>query len=168
MSKKLIFRVLIGLLVVLIGIQFIRPDRSTPDVLQGSTFVDLSNTPAEIVDLLEVACYDCHSYNTQYPWYANVAPVSWWIESHVEEGREHFNFSRWGTYTLKERLHKLDEAIEEVREGHMPLDSYTWMHPKAKLSDAQRDQLIAYFIELKSELQDIPPLSPEYRPGIGQ
>ncbi len=163
MSKKLVRIILLSILIVAIGIQFIRPNRQTPETLPGTTLEDLSRPPAEIADLMEMACYDCHSYTTEYPWYANVAPVSWWIADHVEEGREHLNFTTWGAYSYEERIHKVEEAIEEVREGHMPLESYTWMHQEARLTQEQRDQLLTYFVTLKSELQNFPAMPPSVR-----
>lgn len=159
--SKLLKRILLGLLIVIVGIQFIRPSRSVPPSNPQSTFEALNNPPAEIVDLMEVACYDCHTHQTEYPWYANVAPVSWWIGNHISEGRDHFNMTLWGKYNLREKIHKLEEAAEEVNKGHMPENSYTWMHKGAKLSDAQRNQLVVYFTELKEALQSIPP-----RPGM--
>jgi len=96
----------------------------------------------EVAATLEKYCYDCHSNNTVYPWYSEVAPISLWIDGHVEEGKEHFNVSDWATWSLKKKDHKIDELIEEVEEGHMPEDSYTWMH--GSLSELEKEQLIAW------------------------
>ncbi len=155
--SKTMRRIALGVLVFLVVIQFIRPSREVPPLNPGSNFVALNNPPTEIVDLLKSACYDCHSYSTKYPWYANVAPVSWWIGNHIREGREHLNFSTWGKYPFKEQAHKAEEIAEEVGEGHMPEKAYTWMHPEARLTAAQRQQLVEYFTALRAELEFIPP-----------
>jgi len=84
------------------------------------------------------ACGDCHSNETKWPWYSNVAPISWSVVHHVEEGREHFNISTWGV----QKKNKGDEAAEEVEEGEMPLASYLLAHPEARLSDAEKEALI--------------------------
>ncbi|MDH5602807.1 MAG: heme-binding domain-containing protein [Cyclobacteriaceae bacterium] len=96
----------------------------------------------EVAGILKKACYDCHSIKTSYPWYAGVAPVSWWIVSHVNEGREHLDFSNWTDYDAKKRDHKLEELGEEVEEGGMPLNTYLWMHEEARLTQQERTLLI--------------------------
>lgn len=169
MSRKLITKILIGLFIILVISQFIRPSRKTPRVDPNSTFVPLANPPAEIAGLVKTACYDCHSYETKYPWYANIAPVSWLISNHVNEGREHLNFSDWGKYPIKKKIHKAEECVEEIAEGHMPIAGYTWMHADAQLSKAQRDALVAYFEELKTVLGSIPSMpmpTPEGAPML--
>lgn len=156
MSKKWITRILLGFVVLLIASQFIRFDRSRPVTSPDSSFVKLAMPPTEIANLLKVACYDCHSYETTYPWYAQVAPISWWIDNHVNEGREHLNFSTWGSYSLKKQAHKAEEAAEEIEEGHMPERTYPWMHAEARLTAAQRTELSNYFKNLNLELKSIP------------
>ncbi len=127
--------------VIVLGIQFIRPDRSVPKVDPADDLCAALQPPEAVAALLRAACYDCHSYQTQYPWYAEVAPVSWWLAHHVDEGREHVNFSVYGTMPPRDRAEMLEECSEEVLDGHMPLRSYTWMHAKARLSAAQRRTL---------------------------
>ncbi len=156
--SKTIRQILLGALVVLVAIQFIRPSQQTPTPDPSIDFLQLANPPANIVSTLKAACYDCHSYETQYPWYANVAPVSWWISNHIREGRQHLNFSEWGKYNLEKQAHKAEETAEEVAEGHMPLKTYPPMHPEARLTQEQRDQIAAYFEALEVELKSIPPM----------
>lgn len=111
------------------------------------------NIDASISRILTTACYDCHSNETDYPWYDKVAPVSWWVDSHVEEGREELNFSEWANYTEKRKHHKMEELIEEVGDGEMPLSSYTWIHRDASLTDQQRDELIAWAKDYMTHLK---------------
>lgn len=86
--------------------------------------------------LAHAACFDCHSNQTQWPWYSHVAPISWLLQNHVDEARSHLNFSEFDRHQRD-----ADEAVEMVEESHMPLSSYTWMHPKARLSDTDRKAL---------------------------
>lgn len=131
---KWTFRIL---LLGFIVIQFFQIDRSAPPVNPQKDFVTIMNPPTRVGNLIKTACYDCHSYETKYPWYSYVAPVSWWIGNHVHEGREHLNFSVWGNYSAGKANHKLEECIEEVAEGEMPLTSYTITHGNAELNAEQ-------------------------------
>ena len=94
--------------------------------------------PAEVDAILKSSCYDCHSNNTHYPWYANIQPVAWWLADHVNEGKREINFNEFLTYKPKKAHHKMEEVAEMVNEGEMPLQSYTIVHRDASLSDAQR------------------------------
>ena len=143
--RGIIRRVLIGAFLLLLFAQAIRPDRSVPATDEGLDYITLTQPPAAVADLLHNACYDCHSYQSEYPWYSQVAPVSWWIQNHIDEGREHLNFSIWGEYNAKKQAHKLEECWEEVGEKKMPLNSFTWAHPEARLTSGQRQELVAWF-----------------------
>lgn len=136
--------VLIGILVILVLIQLIRIDKTNPPVETANDFITIANPPQDVALILKESCYDCHSNTTIYPWYTNVAPVSWWLKNHINDGRKHLNFSEWRNYTAKKADHKLEETVEMVEEGEMPLTSYTLLHPKAKLTPAQRDKLVAW------------------------
>jgi len=138
MKKKII----IGLLVILVLIQFVRVDKTNLPVDSTQDFVTITKAPTEIVSLLKTACYDCHSNETTYPWYFNVAPISWWAKDHVNDGRKHLNYSIWGTYKKERQAHKIDEMYGEVEEGEMPLTSYTIMHGDAKLTPEQKMALV--------------------------
>jgi len=140
--KKWIVRIL---LIGLIGIQFFRPDRENPPVDATKDYLALNDAPVEVANLMRVACYDCHSNETSWPWYTNVAPVSWWVADHVEDARKHLNFSNWGDYDPEKAEHKLEECFEELEEGEMPLESYTYTHGDADLSPEQRELLVSYF-----------------------
>ncbi len=153
MSKTLRI-VLLALLGIFVIIQFFQIDKENPPVVAEQNFVNIVSPPEDITKLLKDACYDCHSHETKYPWYTSVAPVSWWIAGHIEEGREHFNLSEWGTYDAEKKAHKAEEAAEEVEEGHMPISTYPPLHPEARLSDAQRERLASWFTAL-SESKDI-------------
>ena len=87
--------------------------------------------------LARAACFDCHSNETTWPWYANVAPVSWLLQRHVDEGREKLNFSEWGS-----GRQETEHMVSQVHEGEMPTWDYMLMHPEARLSDADTQALI--------------------------
>ena len=141
MLKKILRYVLFGLLGILVIMQFFRIDKTNPPVDASKDFIALEQPPQEVVSLLKAACYDCHSHETAYPWYTNIAPVSWWIKDHIDHGRDELNFSEWGDYSRKRKHHKLEEMAEEVEEGHMPMPSYTWGHAEARLSEDQKETL---------------------------
>lgn len=142
MSKKL--KILIGLLVLLISMQFIKPDRTTPDYDMNGSFDKMNNTDAMAVDLLKHGCYDCHSYEREYPWYADIAPVSYWIQGHINGATHKLNFSEWSSYTEKQKAHKLEEVVEEIESGDMPPKSFKWMHPEADWTDEQKSLVLDY------------------------
>lgn len=122
--------------------QFFRIDKTNPPAEPASDMIAVENVPEDIQVILKNACYDCHSHETEYPWYSNVAPVSWWLKDHIDEGREHLNFSEWASYDAERKAHKLEELAEEVEEKEMPLESYTWAHSESKLSDEERQALV--------------------------
>lgn len=142
MFKKIAW-VLAGLFLL---IQLVRPDQTNPTVDSAIDFQNVATPPTEVLSILKNACYDCHSFESKYPWYAQIAPASWWLMSHVEEGREHLNFSEFGKLSLGDRAEALGESAEAIQESEMPLPSYTWfgLHPEANLSDAQRNVLVQW------------------------
>lgn len=143
----MIKKIFILLAFVLVVMQFFTIDKNNPPIDERKTFAAIVNPPADILKLLKDACYDCHSNETKYPWYTNVAPLSWWIKKHINKGREHLNFSEWVSYSEEDRKHLLHESEEEVEEKHMPLSSYVRMHSEADLSDADRQKLITWLKE---------------------
>lgn len=146
MKKYFTFKnIAIFLVFLLLAIQSIRIDKTTSPINPETDFISLTSANTEIAGMLKTACYDCHSNQPTYPWYTNIAPVSWWIKHHINEGSEHLNFSIWGTYKEKRKNHKLDECVEMIEEGEMPMSSYTIMHGEAKLTDAQKLQLVEFF-----------------------
>ena len=116
------------LLIGLIVIQFIRPDKNNGGYEEIKVFIEDTKPSSEVIAILEENCYDCHSSQTRYPWYAEIAPLSYWLADHVKDGQKHFNVSAWGDYSVKKKDHKLEELLEMIEAGEMPLDSYTWLH----------------------------------------
>ena len=127
-----------ALVAVVIVIQFIPVDRSHPPA-QAEI-----EAPPEVTEIFRSACYDCHSYKTDWPWYGYVAPVSWWLAHHMEEAREEMNLSDWGLMAHEKQAELREEIWEEVEEGEMPLPAYRWVHAKARLDDRQLEVLEAW------------------------
>lgn len=127
-------KILIGLLLVLIVIQFFRPEKNHAEGLNDADISYAIQVPTNIHELMIEKCYDCHSNNTQYPWYANVQPVAWWLNDHIEHGKGELNFSDFKNYSEKKANHKLEEISELIAEDEMPLPSYTLIHRSAKVT----------------------------------
>ena len=130
----MIKKILIGLLVVLVILQAFRPTKN----ISGDASKDISTlypVPQDVQAILDRSCADCHTNKTNYPWYAEIQPVAWWLNDHVTDGKKHFNLNNFGNMRLAMQNHKLEECIEQVKEGEMPLASYTLIHTDAKLSE---------------------------------
>lgn len=137
MSKRK--KILVALFAVILGAQFVPLPRDNPPIRRDI------EAPANIKTLLHAACYDCHSNETKWPWYAWVAPASWLLVYDIQEGREHLNFSEWDLLTdVKDLAHKYEEIAEEVEEGEMPLAIYPPLHPEARLTPSQRQTIVAW------------------------
>lgn len=136
-------KILLGIVIVLGLIQFIRPERNLSDNQTYSISTKYAVTD-EVNSILKVACNDCHSNKTEYPWYANIQPVASWLAHHVEEGKDELNFSTFTKLPIAVQNHKLKETIEQVEEGEMPLPSYTYLglHKEANLTEDQKKVLI--------------------------
>ena len=124
--------ILLGAAVILVGMQFLPVSKTNPPIT-GEIQV-----AADVRQVLRRACYDCHSNETRWPWYSHVAPISWLLINHVEEGREHLNFSEWNKYDAAKQAKLLKKSWQEVKEGEMPINTYVWQHPAAKLTEADQ------------------------------
>lgn len=131
----------IGLLLVLIVIQFIRPGKNQ-SANAGESFEKQFAVSEEVKGILKTSCYDCHSNNTVYPWYSQVQPVGWWLQHHVDEGKAELNFDEFASYAPRRQFHKLEEIEEMLNEKEMPLSSYLIIHGDAELSATQTTALI--------------------------
>jgi hypothetical protein len=135
----MIKKILIGLLVILVAIQFIPYEKNDGKPAQypisGSYDV-----PDNVHKLMVNACNNCHTNKSEYPWYASVEPVGFWLNDHINEGKGHINFDEFTNRPLAWQYHKWEETVEMVEEKEMPLESYTYLalHPEANLTDADR------------------------------
>jgi hypothetical protein len=126
----------IALVVIATAIQFVRPARTNPLIEPSHALAEMQPVPAHVTAVLDRACRDCHSNNTRWQWYSQVAPVSWLVIDHVNHGRSHFNYSDWARYPAADRARLLKNSCDLVQEDSMPLASYRWMHRSARLSKA--------------------------------
>lgn len=138
----------IAIMFALIIMQFFQIEKTNPDIDLNQDFLNIHAAPLEISKLFKDACYDCHSHETRYPWYTSVAPISFWIKSHINEGRQHINYSIWNTYSEEKKSHKIEEAIEMIEEKSMPLTSYIIAHPEARISESDRAKMVQWLKEL--------------------
>lgn len=130
----MIKKVAIGIGILLVVGQFIRPPKNHAEGISENDISMTYGMPEAVHTILVQKCYDCHSNNTTYPWYSNIQPVGWWMHGHIDHAKEHLNFSEFKTYTEKKANHKLEELSEMVTEGEMPLASYLIAHRDAKVS----------------------------------
>ena len=146
---KIIKKILLFLLVVFVIAQFFGPEKNEGDLASIETFYAETNPTEDVKLILKESCNDCHSDVTRYPWYNNITPVNYWMAEHVNDGKKHFNISKWNDYSTKKKDHKLEELVEMVEEKEMPLPSYTWTHTEAKLTDAQIKNLLEWANKLR-------------------
>jgi Haem-binding domain len=160
MFKKVMKKVLLVLLAAFVIIQFFRPAKNTASGPEAYA-KDISKVhavPADVQLILQKACNDCHSNNTEYPWYSNIQPVAWWLNDHVQEGKKELNFSEFAGYNLRRQYHKLEEVEEQVKEGEMPLSSYTVIHKEAKLTETEKNALYNWVNALRDSMRNVYPI----------
>lgn len=148
MKKKILW----GLLILIVLIQFIRPAKNRSAIVAANDITNHYPVPDTVRGILKRSCNDCHSNNTEYPWYTNIQPVGWWLQHHVNEGKDGLNFSEFASYEIKDQHHMLHELIEEIEEDHMPLNSYLWIHKDAKLSPDDKKLLTDWANAVRAEI----------------
>ncbi len=137
----------------LIVIQFFPITLNESDTVPQSDFMVENQVPATIKNRLQVSCYDCHSNNTDYPWYSKIQPAACYLEDHIQEGKDELNFNEWAEYSDRRKNSKLRSIISQIEEDKMPLDSYTLIHKDAILSDEDKRVIIDYMTALKDSLE---------------
>lgn len=141
---------LILLLVILVAVQFVQPARNQSVQASSGGIASVINVPENVQAILQNSCYDCHSNNTRYPWYATLQPGAWWMAWHIEEGKAELNFDEFGNYSKRRQLSKLKAIQGSIEDKSMPLPSYTFIHRNANLS--QKDQkLLKDWIEISKD-----------------
>lgn len=150
---KILKKIAIVLLIALVIAQFFGPEKNEGDIASVDTFLAETNPSENVRKILSESCFDCHSNSTRYPWYNNITPVNYWLNDHVKDGKKHLNFSDWNAYSVKKKEHKMDELYEEVEKGNMPLDSYTWTHSEANLTQEQVAEIVAWGKKAQADYQ---------------
>ena len=139
-------------LVVFIIIQFIQPARNKSSVLLATDISKMLKVPGTVQAILKNACYDCHSNNTDYPWYVNIQPVGWLMSRHIKQGKADLNFSEFANYSVRKQLSKLTGIANSIKDDNMPLSSYKWMHKNARLSKDEKAILINWIQQSKATI----------------
>ncbi len=135
MIRKILNGFLVLALIALVALQFIRPEKNNEGYTSVASFENETKPSAKVAAILKERCYDCHSNQTRYPWYAEVAPFSLWLDDHIKEGKEHFNASAWDNYSVKKKGHKLEELVEMIEKDEMPLRSYAFINGNLSEND---------------------------------
>ncbi len=141
------------LVLAFVVIQFFRPERNTNKGDLSNAILKQVPVPPDVQMHLQNACYDCHSNNTRYPWYVYVQPVAWFMSDHIREGKKELNFDEFGTYSVRRQLSKLKSIAGSVKDGTMPLTSYTLMHKEARLSEFEKELIIDWAVKTRDSLE---------------
>lgn len=152
--KKLLTKrnILIAFIAFLVIGQFFPIDKTNPPLTPEKDFITATNPPAKLASFIKNACYDCHSHEATYPWYTSVFPVSRWIGGHIKNGRKKLNFSTWEDYDKNKKIQKLEASVEAIETNWMPMKTYVFMHPEAKMTDNEKLELATWFKELGQKL----------------
>ena len=146
-------KILLAILIVLIVIQFIQPARNKSGQVLATDMAAMYKIPDTVQAVLKVACYDCHSNNTNYPWYTYLQPVGWMLANHIRHGKKELNFNEFGSYTARRQRSKLKAIANQVKDGEMPLNSYTLMHKDARLTREQKQLIMEWVQKTKDGLE---------------
>lgn len=141
---KLIIRIGIAFILVLVGLQFIPTRTNQNKTAASSDFIRTFTVPENVGQMMVTSCYDCHSNMTDYPWYSKMQPVGWFLEKHINKGKEELNFSEFESYSARKQKSKLKAMVKQIEKNEMPLASYTMIHRDARLSQADKKVLMDY------------------------
>jgi hypothetical protein len=156
--KSKFFKLFLLLFFVVICIQLIPKQNNNYSSSLSKYDIRYSHKMSDsLLNILQTSCFDCHSNHSQYPWYANIQPVSWWLNKHIDEGKEELNFSEFGRYSIRRQYHKLSEISREIEEDEMPLTSYTLIHNHSKLSMPQKKVIFEWINQLQDSFKLVYP-----------
>lgn len=132
----------LGILIVIVLLQFIPTKKNQTSIVSANSIEQKYNTPENVQAILKKACFDCHSNNTVYPWYSHIQPIGFWLNNHINEGKEELNFSEFNSYENKKARKKMEKVISSQEKGWMPLSSYTLIHKDATLTSTEKTIII--------------------------
>ena len=145
-------KILLVILVVIIAIQFIQPARNKSGQVLPTDISKVYSLPTQVQSLIKNACYDCHSNNTNYPWYTTIQPVGWMLARHIKNGKAELNFSEFGDYSIRKQRSKLNSIAKTIDDGTMPLSTYTLIHKNAILTKEDKALIIDWANNTKDSL----------------
>jgi hypothetical protein len=134
-------------LVIIVGfiiLQFFQPERNLDAIETENDLLGSIQAPDTVASVLRNSCYDCHSNSTDYPWYSNISPVSWFLDMHIRRGKEKLNMGEFGLLEKRRKVSALSEICEVVESGSMPLKSYQVMHSKARISEREVESVCGW------------------------
>ena len=152
---KLFKKILLLLFIVFVAIQFIQPAHNTSGQVLATDITRTVNMPDKVLDIFKNSCYDCHSNHTRYPWYVYIQPMGWIMAGHIKNGKNNLNFSEFGSYSKRKQANKLRAIEISIKEGSMPISSYTIMHAGARLSVEQKKMITDWATNAKYSLERI-------------
>ncbi|WP_026712702.1 heme-binding domain-containing protein [Flavobacterium daejeonense] len=151
--KKITKRILFIGTIVFLLMQLYQPSRNEGSKKEMTeSFVRVYTVPENIKTVLRTSCYDCHSNNTYYPWYSNIQPIRFFMDSHIEKGKKDLNFDEFGNYSKRKQKSKLDGIVKQIKSDEMPLSSYTLIHKEAILTTAQKKEVIYWMNKIKDSI----------------
>ena len=139
-------------MIVFVGIQLVPTKLNQNSAILVTDFNEVFKVPYNVQSIIKNSCYDCHSNNTNYPWYNKIQPASWFLEKHIAEGKKELNFSDFGNYSKRKQKSKLKSIINQIRDDKMPLSSYVLIHQNANIEEVQKIELIQWFTKLRDSL----------------
>lgn len=149
---KLIKIILLSILTGFVIIQFIQPVRNNNNRLLPADITGIYQVPEKVQALFKATCYDCHSNNTQYPWYSNIQPIGWFLARHIKNGKADLNFSEFGSYPHRRQISKLNAIVHSLEDETMPLWPYSLMHKNARLTKNEKALIINWTTGTKDSL----------------
>jgi hypothetical protein len=150
-------KILLVLLIVFIAIQFIQPARNTNGQVLPTDISKTVSVPKNVQHVLQAACYDCHSNNNNYPLYNYLQTTAWILANHITHGKKDLNFSEFGSYSVRRQQSKFKSIASQIKDGEMPLYSYTIIHKNARLTQEQKNLIISWAQHNKDSLDNINP-----------
>ena len=153
--------VLLG--VAILAAQFIRPAKNISRPPGGIGIESRFAVPPQVMQVFKRSCYDCHSDSTVYPWYAEIQPVGWWLNSHIEHAKRGINFDRFGSYRLMRQYGKLGDIVEQLRNDEMPLGSYLFIHRYARLTQDEKEDVIRWSAAMMDSMRAVYPADSLHR-----
>ena len=151
--KKVLKTILVILIIAFIIIQFFKPEKNLGEEIASHQISAVQNVPADVQQILKVSCYDCHSNTTYYPWYSKIQPVAWFLDDHIVEGKKELNFSEFANFPTYRRYKKFKEIQKQIKEGEMPIYSYTILHRDAVMDTVQKTAVIDWAANAMKEME---------------
>ncbi len=145
--------IMVALLVLIVAVQFIRPARNVSTQATETALERHFIVPPNVQSVLQRSCYDCHSNNTVYPWYAEIQPVGWWLSKHIRDGKRGLNFDEYAGYRLMKQYHRFNDIVEQIDKDEMPLPSYLFIHRYAKLTADEKSQIIQWSTAMRDSMK---------------